>query len=162
MFNTTPVFFRWRYLSLAALISIAHPQAALVQGLDAPNAIDKIIGTDVQQNEATAVDDEDDVLGAIDKTAENINIVKTTTKLDRISIVYLSDAIPQEGGPPPLIQAKINENIEDIRVLRQELEGNAMLYHAIDSHGILMREVLAIKFDKNDRAVIFAASKPPR
>jgi hypothetical protein len=45
--------------------------------------------------------------------------------------------------------------------LRQELEGSAMLFHAIDSRGVLIRDVLGVEFDGPKTAIIFAAAKPP-
>ena len=49
------------------------------------------------------------------------------------TVKMMSDAAVTEGGPPPEIEAKIKEHEEEITELRKELEGNAMLYHAIDS-----------------------------
>jgi hypothetical protein len=92
-------------------------------------------------------------------SADNISTVRKTTALDKIDIVFLTDAAATEGGPPAAISAKLEEHKEEIVQLRQALEGNAMLYRAIDSRQILLRDILAIEFDDRD-VVIYAATKP--
>ncbi|MHC1550994.1 hypothetical protein [Phyllobacterium sp. K27] len=162
MFETLRSDFRVANLCLATLLlaaAIPHTHV-IAQGLDAPDAMEKIIGSDVREEEAAASDDEDDIVEAIKKTADNINIVKMITNLDAIKIVFLSDATDVHGGPPPKVEASLNESDDAIQDLRRELEGNAMLYHAINSRGILMRDVLAIKFDGTKTAVVYAAAKP--
>ncbi|MGH6858791.1 MAG: hypothetical protein ACRECY_00960 [Phyllobacterium sp.] len=164
MFDTIRSDFRALNLGLATLLlAAAIPNARVIaQGLDAPNAIEKIVGSDVREDEATAAGDEDVVVAAIEKTLANIDTVRMVTNLDAIKIVFLSDAAASEGGPPPKIEAKLEQYSDAIQDLRRELEGNAMLYHAIDSRGVLLRDVLAIKFGKDKSAVIFAAAKPSR
>ena len=99
------------------------------------------------------------MIAAIDKTEENTSTVRKLTNLDQVEIVFLADAAQTEGGPPPEIEAKIEERKEAIETLRKEIEGNAMLYHAVNSRQILMRDILAIEFaDKS--VVIYAAAKP--
>lgn len=145
---------------LAMLLAIATPtERPHAQGLDAPEAIDTIVGSEVKEEEAEAAADPQRVIDAIDKTAENTSRVRMTTMLDQVDIVFLSDAAVTEGGPPPEIEAKIQERRSEIDQLRQELEGNAMLYHALNSRQILMRDVLAIEFDDRN-VVIYAAAKP--
>ena len=46
------------------------------------------------------------------------------------------------------------------RELRKEIEGNAMLFHAVDSRQILPQDILAVEFDDANGIVIFAAAKP--
>jgi hypothetical protein len=153
---------RWLHaFAAAAFLAASLPQTALMaQGLENPEAIDTIIGTEVQEEESQATADSDKVIAAIEKTGESISTVRKTSKLDKVDIVFLSDAAATEGGPPPEIEAKIKEHEEEIAELRQELEGNAMLYHAIDSRQILLRDVLAVEFDDQNGVVIYAAAKP--
>jgi hypothetical protein len=35
-----------------------------------------------------------------------------------------------------------------------------MLYHAIDSRQVLIRDILAVDFDHDNRIIIYAAAKP--
>jgi hypothetical protein len=153
---------RWRHAAAAAaFLAASAPQTALMaQGLESPEAIDTIIGTEVEEEESQATADSDKVIAAIEKTGESIATIRKTSKLDKVDIVFLSDAAATEGGPPPEIEAKIKEHEEEITELRKELEGNAMLYHAIDSRQILLRDVLAVEFDDKNGVVIYAAAKP--
>ncbi|MEP7456580.1 hypothetical protein [Phyllobacterium sp. SB3] len=154
--------FRSLNLALVTLfIALAIPCADVIaQGLDAPNVIEKIIGTDVGEDEVAAVQDEKQIIAAIENTVENVNTVRMVTSLNSIKIIFLSDATASEGGPPPKVAAKIEAFSDEIAKLRQELEGSAMLYHAINSHGVLIRDVLAIDFDDQERATIYVAAKP--
>lgn len=160
-----PTFIEARSLqSLAAafLLATATPQAALfAQGLENKEAVDKIIGSDVQEEETQAAADPGKVIAAIEKTSENIGMVRKTSKLDKVDIVFLTDSAITEGGPPPEIEAKVKEHKAEVAELRGEIEGNAMLYHAIESRQILVRDVLAVEFDGSNSVVIYAAAKPP-
>lgn len=153
---------KWLYATAAAaFLAASAPQSSLMaQGLESPEAIDTIIGTEVQEEESRADVDASKVVAAIEKTSESIARVRKTSKLDKVDIVFLSDATATEGGPPPEIEAKIEAHEEEIAELRKELEGNAMLYHAIDSRQILLRDVLAVEFDDQNGVVIYAAAKP--
>lgn len=142
-------------LLLSAPALPAHAQA----GLENERAIETIIGSEVAEEETQAAADPQRVIDAIDRTAEAMSTVRKTTVLDKVDIVFLSDAAVTEGGPPQEILDKIDEKKADIEQLRQELEGNAMLYHALNSRHILMRDVLAIEFDERN-VVIYAAAKP--
>lgn len=143
--------------SLAAGLT-TFPAAA--QGLDAPEAIDSIVQSDVHEEEARAGADAAKVIAAIEKAGQSASDVRKVTVLDRLDIVFLADAVATEGGPPPEIAEKLAEHGEDIETLRRELSGNAMLFHAIDSRNILPQDVLGIEFDDDRGAVIYAAARP--
>lgn len=145
--------------STAALLALLNSEATLAQGLESPDTIEAIVGTPVHQEETRAAADPNKVIAAIDKSADNISTVRKTTMLDQVDIVFLADAAATEGGPPDAIQAKLAEREADVERLRQEIEGSAMLYHAINSRQVLVRDVLAIEF-QDSKAVIYAASKP--
>ncbi|MEQ1954582.1 hypothetical protein [Mesorhizobium sp. CN2-181] len=148
-------------LAAAALVSAALPaMAAFAQGTKSQEAVDAIIGSEVRQEETSAEAVPDKVLSAIDKTAESTKAVRTASKLDQVDIVFLTDSAKTEGGPPPAIEAKVEEHRKEIEQLRDEIEGNAMLYHALDSRQVLVEDVLAVSFDKAN-VVIYAAAKPP-
>lgn len=151
----------FRQAVLAALLAICVPLAtAYGQGLQNDEAVDKIIGSDVSEEEVHADADAGKVIAAIEKTRENISTVRKTSKLDKVDIVFLSDAAITEGGPPPEIDAKVKEHEAEVAELRQEIEGNAMLYHAVDSRQVLIRDILAVDFDDANAIVIYAAAKP--
>ena len=151
----------YRMLRHAAFVAaMAACSPALAQGLDAEGAVDAIVGSEIKEEQARADADADKVIAAIDKTEENISTVRKLTNLDRVEIVFLPDAAQDEGGPPPRIESRIEESKQAIETLRKEIEGNAMLYHAINSRQILMRDVLAIEFDDSNGVVVYAAAKP--
>jgi len=153
----------WLRAAAAAslLCGLAFAGSALAQGTENKEAVDTIIGTEVQEEEAQASADAGKVIAAIEKTRDQIALVRKTSKLDKVDIVFLADAAPTEGGPPPEIETKVKEHQADIAELRQEIEGNAMLFHAIDSRQILMRDVLAVEFQGPDVVVIYAAAPKP-
>jgi hypothetical protein len=139
---------------------IASSLAAAQQTPAVEEALDAIIGTEVQEEEVEAAADADRVIAAIEKSAENTATVRKTSNLAKVDIVFLADAARTEGGPPPEIEAKVKERQAEITELRNEIEGNAMLFHAIDSRQILPQDVLAVEFDDANGVVIFAAAKP--
>ena len=150
-------------LNIAPAIALAIAPAIAQQGQGTENsqAVDKIIGTEVQEEETQASSDAGRVIAAIDRTVENTAIVRKTSNLAKVDIVFLPDAARTEGGPPPEIEAKVKEREKEITELRKEIEGNAMLFHAIDSRQILPQDVLAVEFDDTNGVVIFAAAQKP-
>lgn len=154
---------RWLPAFAAAVMLSVMPAAGPVlaqQGTENQQAVDAIIGTEVQEEETQAATDAGRLIAAIDKTVENTAIVRKTSNLAKVDIVFLADAARTEGGPPPEIEAKVKEREAEIAELRKEIEGNAMLFHAIDSRQILPQDVLAVEFDDANGVVIFAAAKP--
>ena len=146
---------------LAALVLLAAAQPAWVQGLASDQAIDTIIGSDVDEQETGSIAATGDVIAAIDKTPETTARIRKASALDTVDIVFLSDAVATEGGPPPEIEAKIDEHKAEIAELRKELEGNAMLFHAVDSRNVLMRDIIAVEFNDDRHVTIYATAKPP-
>lgn len=145
----------------AAALSMVIANAPLsAQGLADPEAVDKIIGSEVVEEEAEAAADPERVISAIEKVGETAVAIRKISKLDQVDVVYLVDSAQTEGGPPSMIEAKIKENAAAIEEMRKELEGNAMLFHAIDSRQVLVRDVIAVEIEDQVRAVIYAAAKP--
>lgn len=143
-------------LLFTALAGVVHAQ----QSPATQQSLDTIIGTQVQEEETQAAADPGRVIAAIDKTADSIARVRKTSSLDKVDIVFLADSTVTEGGPPAEIADKVQDHEAEISELRQEIEGNAMLYHALDSRQILMRDVLAVEFDDQNGVIIYAAAKP--
>ena len=86
--------------------------------------------------------------------------MRKTSKLDKVDIVFLTDAARSEGGPPPVIESKVKQHQDDIAELRKEIEANALLFNAIESRRVLAQDVLAVEFDDPGKIVIYAAAKP--
>lgn len=143
-------------LLFTALAGVAHAQ----QSPATQESLDTIIGTQVEEEETQAAADPGRVIAAIDKTPDSITKVRKTSSLDKVDIVFLADSTVTDGGPPAEIANKVQERAAEISELRQEIEGNAMLYHALDSRQILMRDVLAVEFDDENGVIIYAAAKP--
>ena len=163
MFETRIIKRDFRRVAAAALLMAAWPlQAGLAQGTQNEQTVDAIIGSAVHEEVASAAAEPAKVIAAIEKTAESTATVRMVSKLDTVDIVFLTDSAKAEGGPPPPVEAKIRQHEDEIAQLRDEIEGNAMLYHALDSRQVLVEDVLAVSFDDADGVVIYAAAKPPK
>lgn len=150
----------WLHMIAAlAFLAVSMPGMTLMaQGLESQKAIDTIIGSEVREEEASASADPAKIITAIEQTTANTGEVRKVSNLDKVDIVFLPDAA--ENGLPPEVDAKVKEHEKAIIDLRKELEGNAMLYHAINSRSVLMRDVLAIEFDTPKSVIIYAMAKP--
>ncbi|TIW29703.1 MAG: hypothetical protein E5V81_01820 [Mesorhizobium sp.] len=152
-------FARWSSVVAASLFAVA---AAAAQPLGSDKPAAAIVDSDVRQEEALSRTEAGKVITAIDQTRDNIGTVRKTTKLDRVDIVFLTDAARSEGGPPPAIENKMKQHQDDVAELRQEIEANALLFNAIDSRRVQAEDVLAVEFDNPGQVVIYAAAKPPK
>lgn len=148
-------------LALTAFLAASFHSLPLgAQDLNDEEAIDRIIGSEVREEQVQSAAGDDRVITAMDKSGENTEIVRKVTNLERVDIVFLPGASAVEGGPPPKIAAKLSENSETVKSLRRELEANALLYHALNSRNVLIDDILAIEFDGDKRVTVFAAAKP--
>ena len=130
------------------------------QGLESPGTVDRIVGSQVSEEEVKTTAEVGKVNYAIERTRQNISTVRKTSKLDRVDIVFLTDAARSEGGPPPAIENKVREHQDDVAGLRKEIEANALLFNAIDSRRVQTQDVLAVEFNNPGKIVIYAAAKP--
>jgi hypothetical protein len=152
---------KWLQLTATAVFVASIPQAALnARSLESPETVNRIIGSEVGQEETRTAVEAGKVSAAIDRTRDNITAVRKTSKLDKVDIVFLTDAARSEGGPPPAIETKVRQHQGDIAELRKEIEANALLFNAIDSRRVLTEDVLAVDFDDPGKVVIYAAAKP--
>lgn len=158
--QTKPAAGRRIAMSLSLLAALYAAAPASAQTSVTKETTDAIIGTEVHEERARAAVDADKVIAAIDKTAEATVAVRKISELKSVEIVFLTDAATSEGGPPPDIAAKVKQNESQVIELRKELEGNAMLFHAIDSRQVLVQDVLAVSFDAPGSVTIYAAAKP--
>jgi hypothetical protein len=157
-----PHFCATRYLHTVAALALFEAAVPNLhaQGLESPETVNRIVGSQVRQEEAKASAETKKISTAIDRTRENIGTVRKTSKLDKVDIVFLTDAARSEGGPPPAIESKIKQHQDDVAELRKEIEANALLFNAIDSRRVLAEDVLAVEFDDPGKVVIYAAAKP--
>jgi hypothetical protein len=152
---------RMQAVAALAFLAAAGPAAGLkAQGLESTETVNRIVGSQVKQEETKATTEAANVNTAIDRTRENIGTVRKTSKLDKVDIVFLTDAARSEGGPPPEIESKVKQHQDDITELRKEIEANALLFNAIESRRVQAQDVLAVEFDNPGKIVIYAAAKP--
>jgi hypothetical protein len=149
-----------RHAIHAALLAAVLASPAAAQGLDAKGAINTIVGSEVREQESSSAADHGRIVAAIDKAQETADAVRKVTSVESVEIVFLADAAVAEGGPPVEIQTKLKERETEVGALRQEIEGNALLFHAIDSKQVLMRDVLAMEIGDDRKVVVYAAGKP--
>ncbi|WP_027040030.1 hypothetical protein [Mesorhizobium ciceri] len=152
---------RMQAVAALAFLAAAGPATGLkAQGLESTETVNRIVGSQVKQEETKATTEAANVNTAIDRTRENIGTVRKTSKLDKVDIVFLTDAARSEGGPPPEIESKVKQHQDDITELRKEIEANALLFNAIESRRVQAQDVLAVEFDDPGKIVIYAAAKP--
>lgn len=144
-------------IAFLALTSAAAP--GLAQGLSSEQAIETIVGSEVEEQQSSAGDEANRVVAAIEKTQDAIAAVRKISNVGKLEIVYLPDAA--EGAAPPAVRDAVSRHADEIEELRQQIEGNAMLFHAIDSRSLLVRDVLAVDFPASDAVVIYAAAQKP-
>lgn len=153
---------RWIHGAAAvAFIAVSAQNLPLnAQGLDNPDTVNAIVGSEIQEEQRDTAADAGTIMTAIDKTPDSISTVRRTSSLDKVDIVFLPDAAISEGGPPAEIKEKIKQHEADIAELRQEIEANALLFHAIDSRRVQPRDVIAVEFGDAKNVIIYATAKP--
>lgn len=147
-------------IAAALVITGFASQGAFAQGLQQEGAIDAIVGSEVSEHQSSSVADHDQLVEAIEKAGKTAETVRKVTDVAGVEIVFLPDAASSEGGPPPDIAKKLKEREREVDQLRQEIEGNALLYHAINSRQVLIRDVLALSIDDDRKVLVYAAAKP--
>jgi hypothetical protein len=153
---------RWLHAVAAlAFVSALVPGLSLqAQSLDNPDTIDAIVGSPIQEEERTAANNEDRIIAAIEKAPESAALVRKTTNVDKVDIVFLADSTAMKGGLPAPIEKVAAEHKDELTALRNEVEGNAILYHAINSRHVLMRDIVAVEFNDPRNVIVYAAAKP--
>ncbi|WP_252911472.1 hypothetical protein [Aliihoeflea aestuarii] len=142
---------------LAGALACAAP-SALAQGLDSEGAIDTIVDSEVKTEELSATEESGRVVTAIDASLDNAQIVRRAFNIEEVDIVFL----PGVGAGDSGISEKRAENADQIVELQQAIEGSAIFYHAVNSRQILVRDIVAIEFENENRtATIFVAGAEP-
>ena len=146
-------------LALGAFLlaaSLALPLMA--QGLDAEGALETIIDAPVGTEEKTVEEEESRIAAAIDKSSENAAEIRKRFAINEVEIVF----VPGLSGEKPALEQKIKDNDEAIKEVQTAIESSAIFFHAIDSHQVLLRDVVAVEFGDDDSITIFAAGKDPQ
>lgn len=145
---------KWIHAAAATaflMVSI-HTVAPMAQGLDTEKAIDTIVGSDIKMREEKAATDRKRLTRAIEHTSDNITKVRKTFALDTLNIVFLPDLAKQKA-----LAAKLEEHSASVQELREAIESNAMFFHAVNSKGAQLRDIVALEFGKNGSATVFVA-----
>lgn len=143
---------------LAFLLALLPQMAPLLaQGLDSEEAIESIIGSDVSTEEQETRADPERVIAAISGALDAAGDVRKAFSLDELSIVFLPDFDEQEAR----VEEAIAANDESITALRQAIEGNAMFYHATNSRGVVLSDIVALEFGEENTATVFVAGNDP-
>lgn len=150
----------WLHLAaFTAFLLMAAPNLPLLaQGLDAEGAVESIIGSEVQTEEQAATAAQSDkVLTAIASASEAAMEARMAFSLDGVKIIFIPEADKEDSS----ISEAVQEHQAAIKSLRQAVQGNAMLFHSIDSHSIQLDNILAIDFGEDGTATIYVAGKDP-
>lgn len=150
---------RWLHAvaGMALLAALIPQNALLAQGLESPEAIETIIGSDVNVAQSDAAEEADALIAALDNTVASTGEVRRKFTLDTVQIVFVPD-VADAASP---VARKVEERRQEISELHQAIEGNAMLYHAADSHSIMVRDIVALQFDDANGVRIYAAGEAP-
>jgi hypothetical protein len=148
-------------LALALILGVVLTVQASGQELSGDKGVEGIVGdSDIRQEETTTSAQEQRVLAAIDKTAESTSAVRKLSAARHVEIVFLADATRAGAVPSSKIERKLKDHQSDIAALRQEVEANALLFHAVDSRRVLPKDILAVEFPDSESVIVYAAAKP--
>lgn len=152
--RTAPLLFL-----LAGSIGLALHTPLQAQGLDARETIETIVGSEVETAEETVATDKQRVVSAIEKSLENAAIIRKRFSIDNVRIVFLPDLNEGNEAAAP-VRTAMEEAKGEIVSLREAIEGSAIFYHAINSHSILLNDIVAVEFgDQNDVTILVSGRK---
>jgi hypothetical protein len=126
------------------------------QGLDDESTIETIIDAEVKTQERPLSEEQQRIVDAIARSTGNAAEIRKLTNVAEVEIVLVPD-LAQKDSP---LAARIEDNRAAIEELRDTIEGSAIFFHALDSHGVLLRDVVAVEFGSHDDVTVFAAGKP--
>ena len=137
------------------LLACAPGVSSLAQGLDAEGAIDTIVGSQVETAEEAIAADDARVIAAIENSSEAAVAVRKRFSVGNVRIVFLPD-LDEDAA----VRAKIEEFETGIAALRESIQGSAIFYHAIDSHRVMLDDIVAVEFEGDDVTIMVAGAKP--
>jgi hypothetical protein len=152
-----PLFFLHAAALAAFLVAVNPAMPLMAQGLDDEETIDSIVGSNVETEQQGAADDSARIVSAIENAQDSAERVRKAFNMSDLKIVFLPDI----GEASSELDAAIEKNQDAIETLRQSIEGSALFYHAIDSRGILLRDIFALEFGDDGDATIFVAGEDP-
>lgn len=134
--------------------------ASFAQGLDAQETIDTIVGSDVETAEQAVASDAGRVVAAIEKSLDNAALVRKRFSIDNVRIVFLPDLDDDASAEEAMVKAAMEKFRGEITTLREAIQGSAIFYHAINSHSILLNDIVAVEFgDENDVTILVAGKQ---
>jgi len=151
-------FTRRRFVApVILLFACMSHSASLAQGLDAEGTIKTIIGSEVQTVEEAVASDAGRVIAAIEKSLDNAAEVRKRFSLDNVRIVFLPDLDDDGSDEEARVKAAMEKFRGEITTLREAVQGSAIFYHAINSHSVLLNDIVAVEFgDENDVTILVA------
>ena len=152
-----PLFFLHTAALAAFLVAVNPALPLMAQGLDNEDTIESIVGSNVETEQQTAGDDSTRIVSVIENALDSAERVRKAFNMSDLKIVFLPDV----GEAASEVDAAIEKNLEAIETLRQSIESSALFYHAIDSRGILLRDIFALEFGDDGDATIFVAGEDP-
>jgi len=140
-------------IALAVLMAGAAQSPTMAQGLDSEEAIDAIIGSDVKTDEVHQDGDMQRVVEAIANSRHSAELARKAFNLDSLEIIFVPEVSED-------LAKAIEEHENDVRTLRESIEGSAMFYHAIDSRSIMLTNIIAAEFGEGNDVTIFVKGSP--
>lgn len=148
--------FRQMTGALAFACAVMLSQPLLGQGLKDPKTVDTIVDAEIKTAERPLDEERQRIVEAIGQSRQNATLIRKLTNVDEVEIVVVPD-LEAEGSP---LAARIEADREAIGELRQAIEGSAIFFHAVDSRGVLLRDVVAVEIDAGGTVTVFAGGKP--
>lgn len=144
-------------VSLAFLLALMSGTTLIAQGLDAQETIETIVGSQVETTEEAAATDEAGIVAAIEQSLDNAAEIRKRFSLDNVRIVFLPDLEDKVAAAQTPVGVAMQKYSSEITRLREDIQGSAIFYHAINSRSILLNDIIAVQFgDKNDVTILVA------
>ncbi|MDN2565310.1 hypothetical protein N1F89_03675 [Aquibium sp. A9E412] len=140
--------------ALLAALAAAPPAAA--QMAEEPPA-ETIVGSEIETKTARPAAERADLIAAVAEAEAVANSVRKAFSLDQVEIVFLD----MSGKADLDLQQALSDSEAGIEALRRAIEGNAMFYHAVDSRGLAVDDIVAVSFLDRNHVRIYATGAPP-
>jgi hypothetical protein len=151
-------FQQWIFPVALAISMMTPSLAPLAQGTDNDITIESTIEGDVETQQLPGDDDDAAaVVAAIEQTAATIDEVKKIFSVGNVALVF----VPEEKFSSGEIAQAAENHADDIAELRRSIEASAVLYHAIDSRGVVNANIIAVDLLKDNDVRVFVAGEPP-
>lgn len=144
---------------VAFLMAWMTGTSSLAQGLDAQETIETIVGSQVETTEETSATDEAGIIAAIERSLDNAAEVRKRFSLDNVRIVFLPDLADKEKAAQTPVGLAMEKSSAEITKLREDIQGSAIFYHAINSRSILLNDIVAVQFGDNNDVTILVAGR---